>query len=663
MARAFPPLLGSLRRPLANLFRPRLIVKSHAITLFRDHTQDASAAKKKYPGLGLDIRHDDSIDRDVIYPVGIHFNCYGSESEMLLVREVAMMMVMESITDKPDWHIKVFDEGIASRWKAEALALPVDAMYKEIAEDRIAWPDGAFAGQAPKPKTILDEACIDYCIKELRVKAEYFKKSGLVPTLDASATIVKSDILIDEELKQELRDAFEKLKKEQKANPDWHPGTESRVQDLVHPSLYPLVYGRTPVIQNEAVGVEDAISWAGKGDVILQTTETPSTVDIRRSIDYSVGGSKVEPTFWSLDYQWLPSNVAFQSDGSVKFTSYINNLHPLEHQDIYKTIEKLVERALCAWDFCLAQHSSGMSSGLGRTKPRFPRPTNPCDSNVHNWNPSKPDGMVNVISKGTLSHDNYFDYIDYSDPRIIKWAETREAVQPSPPDFSAWPYGAARIPPLRERFRDSGLQIIVKMASIELTPDKNPSFPLGGWHVEGQMNEHIIGTALYYLDSENITPSSLQFRMQTSPYQDEYQTAVDQNSFSWMEQVFGVFLGPMSGGACLQNYGRVETREGRLLAFPNVFHHRVTPFELADKTKPGHRRFIALWLVDPFTRVINTANVPPQQEEWVENKGINGIMSVDEAKGHREKLMKERAAFRNGAEGSWEGVDYGFCEH
>jgi hypothetical protein len=130
-------------------------------------------------------------------------------------------------------------------------------------------------------------------------------------------------------------------------------------------------------MQNEVVGVEDAISWAGKGEVIPQSTETPSPVDIRRSIDYSVGGSKVEPTFWSLDYQWLPSNLAFQSNGSVKFTSYINNLHPLKHRDIYKSIEKLVERSLCAWDFCLAQHSFGNSSGLGRTKPRFPRPVNP----------------------------------------------------------------------------------------------------------------------------------------------------------------------------------------------------------------------------------------------------------------------------------------------
>jgi hypothetical protein len=37
---------------------------------------------------------------------------------------------------------------------------------------------------------------------------------------------------------------------------------------------------------------------------------------------------------------------------------------------------------------------------------------------------------------------------------------------------------------------------------------------------------------------------------------------------------------------------------------------------LKDPAKPGHRRFIALWLVDPNVRIISTANVPPQQLNW-----------------------------------------------
>jgi hypothetical protein len=35
---------------------------------------------------------------------------------------------------------------------------------------------------------------------------------------------------------------------------------------------------------------------------------------------------------------------------------------------------------------------------------------------------------------------------------------------------------------LREKFKEKGLQVIVKMASIELTPEK-PEFPAGSWHV------------------------------------------------------------------------------------------------------------------------------------------------------------------------------------
>jgi hypothetical protein len=85
--------------------------------------------------------------------------------------------------------------------------------------------------------------------------------------------------------------------------------------------------------------------------------------------------------------------------------------------------------------------------------------------------------------------------------------------------------------------------------------------------VEGQMNEHICATALYYLDSENITSSSLSFRMQTSAYLDDT-IQVGQERYSWLEQVYGTGLGGTS--PCLQNYGSVKTPEGRLLAFPNV---------------------------------------------------------------------------------------------
>lgn len=47
------------------------------------------------------------------------------------------------------------------------------------------------------------------CIAELRGKAQYFAKSGLIPTYDGPRnSIVKSDSYIDETLREELARAF-----------------------------------------------------------------------------------------------------------------------------------------------------------------------------------------------------------------------------------------------------------------------------------------------------------------------------------------------------------------------------------------------------------------------------------------------------------------------
>lgn len=150
-----------------------------------------------------------------------------------------------------------------------------------------------------------------------------------------------------------------------------------------------------------------------------------------------------------------------------------------------------------------------------------------------------------------------------------KWKALRKPVLSDVETYRPLDYTLKPGQRLIDRFRESGLQVIVKMASIELTPEK-PEFPTGGWHIEGQMNEQICGTALYYLDSENVTSSNLSFRMQTNPYlSDEHNWEVGQDCYHWMETNYGNGFGSGWGG-CLQNYGSVETRQGRLLCFPNV---------------------------------------------------------------------------------------------
>jgi len=79
-------------------------------------------------------------------------------------------------------------------------------------------------------------------------------------------------------------------------------------------------------------------------------------------------------------------------------------------------------------------------------------------------------------------------YADVSEARKYlmeyKWQAVRKLVLPSPL-YEDVEYDVTQGQWLFDKFRDSGLQIIVKMASIELTPEK-PHFPHGSWHVEGQ---------------------------------------------------------------------------------------------------------------------------------------------------------------------------------
>jgi hypothetical protein len=111
-----------------------------------------------------------------------------------------------------------------------------------------------------------------------------------------------------------------------------------------------------------------------------------------------------------------------------------------------------------------------------------------------------------------------------------------------------------------------------------------------------------------------------------------------------------------------QDLGGVVCQEGRLLTFPNTVQNRVSPFSLADRSKPGHRKILALFLVDPHRRVISSANVPPQREDWggqrqqavnhvlsrlplelqyIVQSYIDPLMTINEAKAHRLELMKD----------------------
>jgi hypothetical protein len=78
---------------------------------------------------------------------------------------------------------------------------------------------------------------MNYVIDELRHKSKSFKKTGMI--IAYNGDVVKSDIAISSDLKFLLRDAVRSLEEVPEVQKDYHPGSDEKAVDLVHPSLFP----------------------------------------------------------------------------------------------------------------------------------------------------------------------------------------------------------------------------------------------------------------------------------------------------------------------------------------------------------------------------------------------------------------------------------------
>ncbi|KAL4993640.1 hypothetical protein BDV10DRAFT_189787 [Aspergillus recurvatus] len=542
----------------------------------------------------------------------------GFCSYIFTLKELYMMRIMEAVTDKPNWDTKIRNKEITKKWRSEILQSDLD----------------------------VTEPMVDYILRELEWKASEYARTGIVTAFDPG--VVKSDTAIPQDLQEKLRAAVRPLEEISEEEKDYHPGSDMKVVDLVHPSLFPLVYGQTRVLRDKVIGVDSCFSSIGQGTVIngVRSTEHSRT---------NWWGLE-RPNTYSKRFQWLPCNVEIGPNGECRIASYINNLHPVTHKDLYRVIEEIIERAIPLWNVSLTWRVD------------LPRRI--------------PYDYVEYPSDEEPEPDEDDD--DY-DELYEEWRNRRQPKHPDPGPFQPPRTNWHAPVNLRDQFRDKGLQVIVKLANIELTPDK-PEYEGGAWHIEGQLNERICATAIYYYDSENITENTLSFRHRANT---EYFQEVhyEQGDFQFL-RAFG-FEPDVGNGdyeQITQDLGGVSCRMGRLLTFPNTLQHRVSPFSLADRSKPGHRKILALFLIDPSRRIISTANVPPQREDWCnewaevtrnvlasrlpvelqamvrENLDFTP-MSMDEAKGYRLELMDERSLKSDSENELFTRGGFSLCEH
>lgn len=154
---------------------------------------------------------------------------------------------------------------------------------------------------------------VDYCIAELRYKAKGYESTGLVSVYYGD--VVKSDTAIPTWLQDELKAAVSPLEDVPPRQRDWHPDSYDKVLDLVHPSLFPLVYGRSRILPDGLTSLEDCISRCGEGIVL----PVPPLKDA--TLDSVSGGHYHRPTKnpFSRSFQWLPCEVDISGgDDSVR---------------------------------------------------------------------------------------------------------------------------------------------------------------------------------------------------------------------------------------------------------------------------------------------------------------------------------------------------------
>ncbi|KAJ7621760.1 hypothetical protein DFH06DRAFT_1009771 [Mycena polygramma] len=531
--------------------------------------------------------------------------CWGPQPRTLA--EMRMYALSWAIRSKPEWQRKITDPTIMEKWRKEALDQQAGLRIEEQ----------------------MTANMVNYVLTEL---PGYARLSDPVSGIECGPfdAIWYSDRLISNEVSDHLRAAVADLENVPEHLKDWHHGANGQVLDLVHPSLYCIVYGQTTYAD-------------------LTPLEPPEyTPPKTRSWD---DWDRTVPV--SDEFCWLPSDFSVNAtDGSAKLVSpYINNLHPTKHKALYPLFESVLSAFIPLFERVLSQ-INGENKDLYRDI--YAGITVPC-----------------IWSKGDVEWEE-----GMTDAQYNKLREEAPKVLPEAFEEYAGELEKTIVP---YSLRGKTIQCIIKLANIHLTPE-DPEYKGGSWHVEAMLNERIVASGIYYYDEVNISESRLAFRVTTGdPVYHE------QNDELCMRLLYGM----KRFSHCCQDLGSIATTAGRALAWPNVYQHRVAPFQLIDPTRPGHRKILAIFLVDPSIEPIPSAtDVPPQQADWafdaleaaridprsrfsclppelsdlVRDNLPDTVMTRDEAEEYRLELMKERTGYVQSRE---EELSYSFnmCEH
>jgi len=136
----------------------------------------------------------------------------------------------------------------------------------------------------------------------------------------------------------------------------------------------------------------------------------------------------------------------------------------------------------------------------------------------------------------------------------------------------------------------------------------------------------------------------------------------EQEDHAWLWNIYGF----RNNDPGVQDSGSAFTREGRLVTFPNIIQHRVDGFRLQDPTKPGHRKIVALFLVNPNVKILSSAKIPCQRKDWWDeyraSRPTYGSLDVEDSSPDFSLTMK-LSLFDQDQKETVEDATFNLCEH
>ncbi|KAJ7747660.1 hypothetical protein DFH07DRAFT_576284 [Mycena maculata] len=279
--------------------------------------------------------------------------------------------------------------------------------------------------------------------------------------------IWRSDELLSDDFCGRLRAAVAVLEHE-----DLPRGMDGNIVNLIDPSLYSTVYGRTYA----------------------------SFPDPRSCGELSSPTPSEDQPEWTIStrFGWIPSDFSVNAeDGSVRLLSpYINNLHPDRHQLLYRAVEDALTAFVPMFERVLGDINQERRTPFPRNRIRT---VDDNDGISCIWGEGEP--ALEEPDGGPLAapaEHEFYEPLYETVPKILPEAHDRYAGELEN-DFTPVSLKGATI------------QCIIKLVNLQLTPEY-PEHAGDDWHIDGMANENIVASIIYIGRGEQLIRSALPTR-------------------------------------------------------------------------------------------------------------------------------------------------------